>query len=237
MRDRIGRTEIALGVVAVAALAVFADLAWGIVYGVSIRARDLDVAFDVSHIRIPAADVFFRWLTHLGDTWVVTGMVIVAFVVLWLLHRRSAALFVALTVASGALLNSGLKTLVDRTRPPAMLAVAPIPDSASFPSGHTSATVMFFGALLVVAFVEWGPGLETALFAGGAVALSILVGASRLYLGVHWFTDVIGGLCFGIAWLVLCTIVWLEVRRRFPAGRGPAAEAAEAQSTSAKTSR
>ncbi len=208
------RLEIALGVLAAVCLGLFADLAWGILVGYRVHLFDLVAAVGVAQRRFPAGDAFFGALTHLGDGLVITAITSLAVVVLWALRRRGGAVFVAATVASSALANAGLKVLVDRTRPPQMLAVRPIPTSPSFPSGHTVSAFVLFGALAIVAVVEFGPGWRAWAFAAALVALGMLVGFSRLYLGVHWMTDVLGGWLLGVAWLALSTIVWLEVRAR-----------------------
>ncbi len=127
---------------------------------------------------------------------------------LFLIRRRVDALIVALTVAP---MVSGffLKMVVDRARPDFFL-VGPLPDSMSFPSGHSVYAVLFGGILLVLVgdLVE-SPRIRRTLQVG--LGLLILgVGMSRVYLGVHWPSDVIGGYLFG--GMALMGLVWVRSR-------------------------
>jgi len=84
----------------------------------------------------------------------------------------------------------------------------------SFPSGHaflSAVTFLTLGALL--ARVQREPGLK-AYMLGVAIALTIVVGLSRLYLGVHWPTDVLAGWCAGAAWAILCWSAADRLQRR-----------------------
>ena len=127
-----------------------------------------------------------------------------ALVGLWLLRlRRGAdALFVVGTMAGAATLFTGIKRLLDRPRPPVVdhLVAA---SNESLPSGHATMAVAVLGSLVVLAW----PGRSAlaratmvAVVAGWAGA----VGLTRIYLGVHWFSDVLAGWLVGAAWLALC---------------------------------
>ncbi|MFL5200128.1 MAG: phosphatase PAP2 family protein, partial [Microvirga sp.] len=86
--------------------------------------------------------------------------------------------------------------------------------TASFPSGHamlSAVTYLTLGALL--ARVHQGRGIKTFLL-GTAVVLTVLIGASRIYLGVHWPSDVLAGWCGGAAWASLCWFVALQLQKR-----------------------
>ena len=145
----------------------------------------------------------------------------IAGVGLWMLRRRREAVYVVGAVATGALVNTTLKDLFDRTRPPAALAAIHVPSSPSFPSGHTVSAFILFGALAVVLLADVGVDWRGIVLATAMALLGVLVGYSRLYLGVHWFTDVVAGWCLGTAWLALWTAgwVWAEGRTRRTAGR------------------
>jgi undecaprenyl-diphosphatase len=136
----------------------------------------------------------------LGSTPVVLGMVGVTSVGLFLLRRRADALMVGLSLVPMAAGN-GLKALVGRPRPDYLL-IGPPADSLSFPSGHALSEAII-GGLLISLVGEWVPfrPLQRALQA--AILLLVLAGgASRVYLGLHWPSDVIGGYLFGIVMLV-----------------------------------
>lgn len=114
--------------------------------------------------------------------------------------RRGAAL-VAITLLGAGLLDGGLKLLFGRTRPVAFYDIYPSPGSFSFPSGHALFATAFFGGLAVLL---WGrlahPALRVAVVLA-ALALILLIGFSRVYLGVHYPTDVLGGVAAGTVWV------------------------------------
>jgi undecaprenyl-diphosphatase len=130
-----------------------------------------------------------------------------------LARKRGAALLVLASVGGGALLSTLLKLSFERPRPdlvPHAVAVY----TASFPSGHamlSAVTYLTLGTLL--ARIQPRRRLRAYIVAV-AVLLTLLVGTSRVYLGVHWPTDVLAGWCLGAAWAMLCWAVALWLQRR-----------------------
>jgi undecaprenyl-diphosphatase len=116
-----------------------------------------------------------------------------------LLGRRREALWLAATFAGSSLLNAGLKLLFDRDRPDLVPHLTVISDT-SFPSGHAmnaAAVYLTLGILLA----ETQPRRAQRVFLLGiAVLMVVLIGCSRVYLGVHWPSDVIAGWCVGSVW-------------------------------------
>jgi undecaprenyl-diphosphatase len=144
-----------------------------------------------------------RDITALGSFSVL--VLILALVLGYLLAARlySAALFLFGAVASGQILSTLLKVVIDRSRPE-LLVESPIVHSASFPSGHamlSAVTYLTLGALLT-RIVE-GTALKAYCLTAAGV-LTMLVGISRVYLGAHWPSDVLAGWCVGSAWALLC---------------------------------
>ncbi|MGR3937404.1 phosphatase PAP2 family protein [Streptomyces sp. BRA346] len=138
------------------------------------------------------------------DPW--TMRALTAVIVLWLLLRRerTPALWVVVTAAAGTALQQGVKALLDRPRPHWANPV----DSAhyaAFPSGHALTATVTFGLLLWMLKLHAAPALWQRL-ATAVAAVSVLgVGFTRLYLGVHWPTDILGGWLLGaalVAWAV-----------------------------------
>jgi membrane-associated phospholipid phosphatase len=117
--------------------------------------------------------------------------------------RRAAASWFAGVEIGGTLLNLILKQIFAAPRPD-LLPHLDIVHSYSFPSGHAAGNMMFFGALAMLAGRRWAYG------AGGAMIA--LIGVSRVWLGVHWPSDVMAGWIEGLGWLMLCA-VWLPARR------------------------
>lgn len=145
-------------------------------------------------------------ITALGGTTVLTLVTLFAGAVLLARRKWALALFVMGTIAVAATANSALKDLFLRDRPnivPHLVEVS----SASFPSGHAmnSATVyLTLAALLAAAERSWR---VRAVLMGGAVGLTLLIGFSRVYLGVHWPTDVLAGWTVGAAWAVASALI------------------------------
>ena len=113
---------------------------------------------------------------------------------------RGAVLVVVTLLGAGAL-DGGLKLLFGRARPMAFFDHYPSPESFSFPSGHALFATAFFGGLAVLL---WGRLAHPALRVGVALAagsLILLIGFSRIYLGVHYPTDVLGGFAAGTVWV------------------------------------
>lgn len=154
-----------------------------------------------------------RDLTALGGTTVLSLITVLAIVFLLMTARRHAALMVAVSVLGGTLLSQGLKWGFDRARPdlvPHGMAVY----SQSFPSGHAMLSAVVYltlGALL--ARTQARTRMRVFLL-GAAAAVTVIVGISRIYLGVHWPTDVLGGWALGAAWASVCWLLMLWLQRR-----------------------
>jgi undecaprenyl-diphosphatase len=126
-----------------------------------------------------------------------------------------AALFVLVAIAGGVILSEGLKHLFARPRPELVAHMVEV-QTASFPSGHamlSAVTLLTLGALL--ARIQSRKRLKAYVIAI-AILLTLLIGASRVYLGVHWPTDVLAGWCAGAAWAMACWLLalWLQNRGR-----------------------
>jgi undecaprenyl-diphosphatase len=154
-----------------------------------------------------------RDITALGGHVVLTLVTLATLAYLLMTRKRSAALLVVAAVGGGMLLSTVLKMGFERPRPDLVPHAARV-YTASFPSGHamlSAVTYLTLGALL--ARVQPSRRLKTFLI-GLAVVLTILVGVSRVYLGVHWPSDVLAGWCVGAAWASLCWFVALQLQRR-----------------------
>ena len=158
-------------------------------------------------------EIVYRDITSLGGAAVLTLMTAIVVGFLIVDKKRSAALFVLASVAGGTLLSTILKLAFARPRPdvvPHLVAVS----SASFPSGHAMLSAVVYltlGALL--SRVE-GPLRLKVYILSVAIVLTLLIGISRIYLGVHWPTDVLAGWCAGAAWATLCWRIALTLQRR-----------------------
>ena len=141
-----------------------------------------------------------RAVTQLGSS----GFLIAAGALMawWLIatrQRRAAWLFVA-TVAGAELLDQVLKLLFRRPRPHPYLGMPEL-TSYSFPSGHSIASCCFWGMVAILLTRRMRTPLGKAAVWAAAIVVVILVGLSRIYLGVHYPTDVLGGYLAAVAWL------------------------------------
>lgn len=154
-----------------------------------------------------------RDITALGGLAVLTFIVAVAALYLVLVGKRAAALFVVLAVTGGTLLSHGLKMLFARPRPD-LIPLAPVELTASFPSGHAMISAVTYLTLGVLLTRLDAPRRVHAFFIAVAVVMTVMIGISRVYLGVHWPTDVLAGWCLGAAWALFCWLVALWLQRR-----------------------
>ena len=138
--------------------------------------------------------------------------VVFAVVVVWLLWRRlpRLALFVVITAAGSSLLNTVVKTAVHRLRPVLTDPVAH-EGGLSFPSGHAQAAMVGYAVLLLV-FLPVLHGVWRRIAVALAVFMVLAVGFSRVALGVHYVSDVVGGYVLGAAWVAAMTAAFNAMR-------------------------
>lgn len=159
---------------------------------------DAAILASAAALHAPWLDTAVQIVTSLGEGWALGPMALVAAVFLYRVDRRSAIFVVAATLGAGVF-HFALKWLVARPRPNGH-AITWASDY-SFPSGHATATFCFFIALTLVvrqlAHRRQWPAL------GVALALVVLIGATRVYLGVHYPSDVVAGWAVGGLWVGL----------------------------------
>ncbi len=156
------------------------------------------------------------WLTHavkditsLGGTTVLAMMTVLVTIYLLLDRRRAIAIFVLVSVLGGWALSAVLKLSVARPRPDIVPHLVQVND-LSFPSGHAMVSAVTY--LTLAALISGTrPHRSTRIFIiAVGILLTLLIGMSRLYLGVHYPTDVLGGWCAGATWALAC---WIVARR------------------------
>lgn len=127
--------------------------------------------------------------------------------------KRAAALFVLVATAGGIALSEMLKMVFARPRPDLVAHLVDV-QSMSFPSGHAMQSAVTFLTLGALLTREIGSRSLKIYVISIAILLTLLVGGSRVYLGVHWPTDVLAGWCAGASWAMACWLVarWLQDR-------------------------
>ncbi len=165
-------------------------------------------------------------VTWLGSLAVIIPVAVLAgffFVVRW--HRWWPVVLLAVSIAGVVGLYNLVKHLVGRPRPPPAIWIGHF-SGASFPSGHAAQSVACYLTLALIVGAGRPPRARTAL-CGAAVLVALVVGASRIYLGAHWLTDVLGGYALGATWVAVVVIVALTVRPRVLVAAGDGIQRAD----------
>jgi len=148
-------------------------------------------------IRSPALTRAMWVATASGDAHVMAALSVGAVVLLWAWGRRRSGVVLAALMAADPLVAGILKALFDRPRPPVSGMLIAAPSDAALPSGHAMATLVFYGSLALIACLETRSIARRVGAIAAAVVAVLLVGASRVVLGVHWPSDVLAGWVFG----------------------------------------
>lgn len=200
-----------LVLLATAGLFVFAKLASEMVEGDTL-------AFDRWLLTsVPAGPAWLRVamidVTALGGGVILALITVIAAGYLVAVRKSRTAAFLVAAVVGGALTSTLLKLAFARARPDLVAHLVDV-HSNSFPSGHalnSAVTYLTLGALL--ARTEDSRTARIYVMAV-AIVLTLLIGSSRVYLGVHWPSDVLAGWCLGAAWAVLCSLAARTLQRR-----------------------
>jgi undecaprenyl-diphosphatase len=211
--ERSSRDLISGYIAAAAALILFGWLARDVLQHQTIR-FDAAVRDGMHLLASPGLTKLFGTITWLGSE-----LFLIPFgaLVVWRLAaagRRQAAVLLVLAAAGGELLDQILKLAFHRGRPASFFGY-PLPDSYSFPSGHAMISACFFGVLAAVLTARMeSRGLRVSIWTAAAL-LALLIGMSRIYLGVHYPSDVAAGYCAAILWVAAVRagyLVWLRRR-------------------------
>jgi undecaprenyl-diphosphatase len=177
-----------------------------------------ELASDRTRTLNSASHVF----TLLAETPTIVALTAIAAVACRLVFRRwRESVFLVVCVTGETLIFLLTSFVIERKRPP-VPHLDDAPPTSSFPSGHTAAAVCFYGALAAIVVWHSRHALLRVAAAGLAILIPLAVGASRMYRGMHFGTDVLAGLLLGVTWLTLCTRLVLTWQGS-PAGRRQAA--------------
>ncbi|HEU5169437.1 MAG TPA: phosphatase PAP2 family protein [Gemmatimonadales bacterium] len=206
--------------VALAGLWGFAELAEAVGKGETQRFDDAVLLWLNRHAT-PTLDTVALQITAVGNGLTVVVVALVACAFLWAVRERVGVLLLAMAVAGGDLLNRVLKGTFARPRPELFVLDTPFarPVSASFPSGHATASMVLYLVLAYLLVRLCGRAAFKWVVIIVAGLLIFLIGLSRLYLGVHYPSDVIAGYLFGFVWAACCAFGIEAVRGLRARGR------------------
>jgi undecaprenyl-diphosphatase len=206
-------TVLGLGVVALCG-ALIAQLMDEVSEDDGLTRFDRQVLDVVVEHRTPWWDGVARSVTHLGDPWLVTAVVAVVALALVVWRRYHLAAFVLLASGGAAVVSSVTKQVFDRPRPPTSLWLGTA-WGPSFPSGHATQSIACWGAVAVVACALVRSRAARAAIIAAAVCIALAVGGSRVYLAVHWASDVMCGWAISLLWLTALLLAgWSTPRAR-----------------------
>jgi len=164
------------------------------------------------HLTRPFIDLMLAW-SDVGSPLWIAGITSIVVLILILRKRWYGLLAIVLTVPGGMLFHHLIQIIVHRHRPFRHSEFLDL-GGYSFPSGHTMAATLLYGLLAVFAILLWKGWHWRMLAILGALLAISLVGFSRIGLGAHYLTDVLGAIVVGTSWLILCLLVVERTRRK-----------------------
>jgi membrane-associated phospholipid phosphatase len=203
-RPRDVRFWVAMAVLVVGA-AAFAVIGWSVWETAPILKQDLQVSVWLHTHGNPVFTAFLIAVTQVHST---VGVPIMAAIVAYFVWRngdRYWVLSLALAVPGGLLLNVIIKAIFNRNRPVWEDPILTL-TSSSFPSGHTAGATLFYGFLAAYMVWRMKTSWARAIAVTGCALMVALVGFSRIYLGVHFLSDVLAAISISTVWLVLCLV-------------------------------
>jgi undecaprenyl-diphosphatase len=208
--DKLGVIQLVAGFV----IALFAMLFFGYladrVYDQEVFALDTYANPFLHSIASPPLDAVMNGITSLGSVEIVGALFVLAVVLLLYYGRREEALFLTVAIGGSVALNGTMKVIVERPRP--ALPWAHVLPDYSFPSGHSMNSFVFYVAIALIIWGAYGRRIG-AVAVTVALLIALAVGLSRIYLGYHYLSDVLGGFAAGLAWFSIVVIAFQVVPR------------------------
>jgi membrane-associated phospholipid phosphatase len=208
--DKLGVTQLAVGfVVALLAMLFFGFLADRIYLQESFALDTYANPF-LHSISSPMLDSVMNGITSLGSVEIVGAFYVLAIVLLLSRGLRTDALFLTVAIGGSVALNGIMKLIFERPRP--QLPWASVLPDFSFPSGHSMNSLVFYLAIALILWTHFGRRVGVVAVVA-AVVIAVAVGFSRIYLGYHYLSDVVGGFAAGLAWLLVVVLAFEVVPR------------------------
>ena len=174
---------------------------------------DREFSEEVQELDAPALETAMKtvsWFGYMPNSMI---MVLIASLIFFVCRLRKEAIYTFSTLSSGAV-SASVKLIVDRPRPAEPLVrIIEKANHQSFPSGHVLFYVVFFGFLIVMMYhLKSIPNKIRYFVAGVSAGFIFCVPFSRIYLGAHWFTDVLGGFMLGLVCLFIISYLYFRKR-------------------------
>lgn len=203
------RLVLFLGAVVVLAAWLFFGILEDVFNGDPLVQADLAIYHLLQGLRSYPGDTLMVAITEMGDTFMVVCVTLAVLANLLWARARHAIIFFLGAVLGASLINTAVKVALHRSRPIDGLYQGW--SNFSFPSGHSTVNMALYGAIafLILRYARGGLAIAAPVFASLAI---FGIAFSRLYLGAHWFSDVTGGMAFGLAWIA--TLGALYIRQR-----------------------
>ena len=175
---------------------------------------DREFSEEIQEQQNPFLDMLMKGISWFGQTWNSVGIVVFVSLILLFLRQKKEAFFTSLTLATG-LITYSIKVLVNRPRPSQKLVhILEMAKHQSFPSGHTSFYIAFFGFIAFLLYNhKWLNVVIRSVLISLCMFLIFSIPVSRIYLGAHWFTDVLGGFMVGLLCLILIIGFYLRATK------------------------
>src|SRR3989344_5266892 len=160
-------------------------------------------------------DLLMRLITLMGNGPAVGIIVIALSLYGYLIGKRHSPLLLVISTFGGIIISKLLKILVAGPRPDPSLInqISHFLGSDSFPSGHVLTAISLYGFILYIAYTQLKKSLVRKFIIGFCLSIILLMGVSRIYLGAHWFSDVLGAYLIGFVWLSVIIFVYHKFKK------------------------
>ena len=194
--------------------AAFVVILGGVLSGSGVAALDRPVLRFLAAHRGSGATTVLRLVTYLGGTPFVVLITVALVIWWWWRRRRRAALLLSAAVFGSGAITAGVKLLVARDRPAPPLAIDGAENGFSFPSGHSLSAMALYGTLAYLVVTSDRSRSRRTCLGLALISTAVVVAFSRLYLGYHWLSDVLGSWALAALWLAAVVTVDRVLRQR-----------------------
>ncbi len=199
---------------AIVQLTLFVPLAWW-VHKHPILSTDVEISHVLQKKQSAFLDNLSRMLSAVGSATTTSVLALLVSLALWREYRRLEAVITTCVSITSVLVRRSLQQLVYRPRPcEPLVRVDTKKKTPSFPSGHTTASTIVWGWFIaLIMLLLPGNRLRKGVLASFPALVILLVGPSRIYLGEHWASDVLGGYLLGSTWLGVALSLYFKLRK------------------------